>query len=83
MKETGFVIYKNSARAVMDVTVYNCPFFALPGGKRMGKIKENKIKNRKKPVKVIVKPVYVGKQDMAEVFGSVALENIRRKMQED
>lgn len=36
---------------------------------------------RKKPVKIIVKPVYTGKQDMSEVFGNVALDNIRRKMQ--
>ena len=39
-------------------------------------------KDRKKPVKIIVKPVYAGKQDMSEVFGNVALDNIRRKMQE-
>lgn len=39
-------------------------------------------KDRKKPVKIIVKPVYTGKQDMSEVFGNVALDNIRRKMQE-
>ncbi len=38
---------------------------------------------RKKPVKIVVKQVYTGKQDMAEVFGSVALENIRRKMRGD
>lgn len=38
--------------------------------------------DRKKPVKIIVKPVYAGKQDMSEVFGNVALDNIRRKMQE-
>ncbi len=37
---------------------------------------------RKEPVKIVVKPVYVGKQEMTEVFGSVALENIRRKMTE-
>lgn len=37
---------------------------------------------RKKPVKIIVKSVYTGKQDMSEVFGNVALDNIRRKMQE-
>lgn len=37
-------------------------------------------KGRKEPVKIVVKPVYVGKQEMAEVFGSVALENIRQKM---
>ena len=33
---------------------------------------------RRKPVKIIVKPVYTGKQDMSEVFGNVALDNIRR-----
>ena len=38
-------------------------------------------KGRKEPVKIVVKPVYVGKQEMTEVFGSVALDNIRRKMQ--
>ena len=38
---------------------------------------------RKKDVRIIVKPVYVGEQEMSEVFGSVALENIRRKMRED
>ncbi len=43
---------------------------------------ETGAKGRKKPVKIIVKPVYAGKQDMAEVFGSVAIDNIRRKMQE-
>lgn len=37
---------------------------------------------RKKPVKIIVKPVYTGKQDMSEVFGNIALDNIRRKTQE-
>ena len=44
--------------------------------------KENRTMDRKKPVKIIVKPVYAGKQDMSEVFGNVALDNIRRKMQE-
>ena len=44
--------------------------------------KETGGKGRKEPVKIVVKPVYVGKQEMAEVFGSVALENIRRKMTE-
>ena len=44
--------------------------------------KETGGKGRKKPVKIVVKPVYVGKQEMTEVFGSVALENIRRKMKE-
>ena len=43
---------------------------------------ENGRKDLRKPVKIIVKSVYSGKQDMAEVFGSVALDNIRRKMQE-
>lgn len=43
---------------------------------------ENGRKDLRKPVKIIVKSVYLGKQDMAEVFGSVALDNIRRKMQE-
>jgi len=40
-------------------------------------------KDWRKPVKIIVKPIYAGKQDMSEVFGSVALDNIRRKMQEN
>lgn len=44
--------------------------------------KETGGKGRKEPVKIVVKPVYVGKQKMTEVFGSVALENIRRKMTE-
>ena len=44
--------------------------------------KETGAKDRKKPVRVIVKPVYAGKQDMSEVFGNVALDNLRRKMQE-
>ena len=44
---------------------------------------ENGRKDLRKPVKIIVKSVYSGKQDMAEVFGSVALDNIRRKMQEE
>ena len=44
--------------------------------------KETGGKGRKEPVKIVVKPVYVGKQEMTEVFGSVALENIRRKMKE-
>lgn len=43
---------------------------------------ENGRKDLRKPVKIIVKSVYSGKQDMAEVFSSVALDNIRRKMQE-
>lgn len=43
---------------------------------------ENGRKDLRKPVKIIVKSVYSGKQDMAEVFGNVALDNIRRKMQE-
>lgn len=43
--------------------------------------KETGGKGRKEPVKIVVKPVYVGKQEMTEVFGSVALDNIRRKMQ--
>ena len=43
--------------------------------------KETSGKGRKEPVKIVVKPVYVGKQEMTEVFGSVALDNIRRKMQ--
>ena len=42
--------------------------------------KETGAKGRKEPVKNVVKPVYVGEQEMAEVFGSVALENIRQKM---
>ncbi len=51
---------------------------------REGKNNKKEIggKGRKEPVKIVVKPVYVGKQEMAEVFGSVALENIRRKMTE-
>ena len=49
----------------------------------MEKVKEQKTKNSKRQVRVVVKPVYVGKRDMAELFGSVALENIRRKMQAD
>lgn len=44
--------------------------------------KETGRKGRKKLVKIIVKSVYVGKQEMTEVFGNVALENIRRKMTE-
>lgn len=44
--------------------------------------KEIGAKGGKKKVRVIAKPVYVGKQDMTEVFGNVALDNIRRKMQE-
>ena len=44
--------------------------------------KSNKKKGRKEPVKIVVKPVYVGKQEMTEVVGSVALENFRRKMKE-
>lgn len=44
--------------------------------------KETGRKGRKTPVKIIVKSVYVGKQEMTEVFGNVALENIRRKMTE-
>ena len=44
---------------------------------------ENGRKDLRKPIKIIVKSVYSGKQDMAEVFGSVALDNIRRKMQEE
>lgn len=36
--------------------------------------------NRKKPVKIVVKPVYAGSKSMADVFAGVALENIRRKM---
>lgn len=51
-------------------------------GKKSGR-KETDTKERKKQVKIVVKPVYAGKQDMSEVFGSVALDNIRRKMQED
>lgn len=43
--------------------------------------KETGGKGRKESVKIVVKPVYVGKQEMTEVFGSVALDNIRRKMQ--
>ena len=39
-------------------------------------------KGRKEPVKIVIKPVYVGKQEMSEVFGNVALENIRRKITE-
>ncbi len=39
-------------------------------------------KGRKELVKIVVKPVYVGKPEMTEVFGNVALENIRRKMTE-
>ena len=41
--------------------------------------KETGGKGRKEPVKIVVKPVYVGKQEMAEVFGSVALEKRKRK----
>lgn len=44
--------------------------------------KEKGAKGRKEPVKIVVKPVYVGKQEMTEVFGNVALENIRRKITE-
>lgn len=44
--------------------------------------KETGAKDRKKPVKVIVKSVYTGGQDMSEVFSNVALDNIRRKMRE-
>ena len=44
--------------------------------------KEKGTKGRKEPVKIVVKPVYVGKQEMSEVFGNVALENIRRKITE-
>lgn len=44
----------------------------------MGDGKENR--NRKKPVRIVVKPVYVGSKSMADVFGSVAAENIRRKI---
>ena len=44
----------------------------------MGDGKENK--NRKKPVKIIVKPEYVGTKSMADVLGDVAVENIRRKI---
>lgn len=43
--------------------------------------KEKTCERQKKPVKIIVKPVYAGKQDMSEVFGNAALNNIRRKMQ--
>jgi len=45
--------------------------------------KETGTKERKKQVKIVVKPVYAGNQNMSELFGSVALDNIRRKMQED
>ncbi len=44
----------------------------------MGDGKENR--NRKKPVRIVVTPVYVGGKSMADVFGSVAAENIRRKI---
>ena len=43
--------------------------------------KETDGKGRKEPVKIVVKPVYVGKQEMTEVFGSVALDKKKRKMQ--
>lgn len=45
---------------------------------KMGDGKENR--SRKKPVRIVVKPVYVGSKSMADVFGSVAAENIRRKI---
>lgn len=45
----------------------------------MGDGKENRY-SRRKPVKIIVKPVYTGSKSMADVFAGVALENIRRKM---
>ena len=48
----------------------------------MEKPKKKKAGGRKKAVRIVVKPVYVGKQEMTEVFGRVALENIRRKMTE-
>ena len=44
----------------------------------MGDGKENR--SRKKPVRIVVKPVYVGSKSMADVFSGVAMENIRRKM---
>ena len=44
----------------------------------MGDGKENR--DRKKPVRIVVKPVYVGTKSMADVFGNVAAENIRRKI---
>ena len=44
----------------------------------MGNGKENRY--RKKPVRILVKPVYVGTKSMADVFGGVAAENIRRKI---
>ena len=44
----------------------------------MGDGKENR--DRKKPVRIVVKPVYVGTKSMADVFGDVAAENIRRKI---
>lgn len=56
-------------------------FMTVTDGAKNNK-KETGTKGRKEPVKIVVKPVYVGKQEMTEVFGSVALENIRRKMQE-
>ena len=45
---------------------------------QMGDGKENR--SRKKPVRIVVKPVYVGSRSMADVFGGVAAENIRRKI---
>ena len=45
---------------------------------KMGNGKENR--DRKKPVRIIVKPVYVGTKSMADLFGGVAAENIRRKI---
>ena len=45
----------------------------------MGDGKENR-DSRKKPVKIVVKPVYAGSKSMADVFAGVALENIRRKI---
>ncbi len=44
----------------------------------MGDVKESR--NRKKPVRIVVKPVYVGGKSMADVFGGVAAENIRRRI---
>jgi hypothetical protein len=57
-------------------------FMVINRGEKSGR-KETDTKERKKQVKIIVKPVYAGNQDMSELFGSVALDNIRRKMQED
>lgn len=46
----------------------------------MGNIKESR--KQKKPVRIVVKPVYVGVKSMADVFGSVAAENIRRRIKD-